>query len=387
MNLAGLRILDLTHLLPGPYATQLLADAGADVVKIEGVNYGDSARQMPPLTERGTGSLFDSVNRGKRSLAMDLKSHRGRDVFYTLVEDADVVFEQFRPNTVSRLNIDYETVKKYNDKIIYCSLSGYGQTGSYADRVGHDLNYIGVAGLLDMTRDGVEMAPQIPGYQIADLGGGLYAAFAIVSSLLSQKLGNTTSEYLDIAMTDVVLSFSQTVAHQAFKGEDPRPSETALTGKLPCYNVYQCSDNRYITLAALEPKFWRSFCEEVSRSDLVDHHRSNDPAIREALHHELQEIFSQQSVADWLNELSNETMVAPVNSPAEAVSHSIFTGRNIVKRPDNAPPRIGLSGVNNEAQRTDESIPGHGEHTNEILQDAGFSDDSIVDLHNESVVK
>lgn len=385
MRLDGLRILDLTHLLPGPYATQLLADAGADVVKIEDVDTGDSGRHMPPITERGGGAIFESVNRGKRSVALNLKSERGQDAFYTLVREADVVFEQFRPGVVDRLGIDYETVRKYNDEIIYCSLSGYGQTGPYTNRAGHDLNYIATSGLLDMTRDGEDRPPQIPGYQIADLGGGLFAAFAIVSALLSQRLGNTTSEYIDVAMADVVLSFSQAIAYQALNGEPPRPGETALTGRFPCYNVYECSDGEYITLAALEPKFWESFCTEVNRSDLIDKHMAAESATREALRQELQEIFAQQRLDEWMDKLSSETMTAPVNTLADAVEHPLFEARNIVKRPDDAPPRIG-SPISS-SDRTDEDVPGHGEHTEEVLQGVGVSEESLTELRDANIIK
>ncbi len=380
MRLDSVRILDLSRLLPGPYATQLLADAGADVVKVEDTDAGDYARYTPPTTERGVGGLFDSVNRGKRSIALDLKSGEGRTAFYRLVEEADVVFEQFRPGVAERLEIDYETLCEYNEDLVYCSLSGYGGTGPYAERAGHDLNYVGVAGLLDMTREDEDMAPQIPGYQIGDLGGGLFAAFSIVGGLLSRELGNG-GEYVDVAMTDVVASFSQAVAHEALTGGDPRPGETALTGGVPWYDVYETADGRYVTLAALEPKFWQTFCEETGREDLADLHGTDDPAELEAVREELETLFASRERDAWLDELSDETMTGPVCTPAEAVEHPQLEARGLVERPDDAPPRVGFPAVgSNFPESHDESVPDHGEHTDELLAAVGYDEDELADL-------
>lgn len=172
------------------------------------------------------------VNRGKRSVALDLKTEDGQHAFYKLVETADVVFEGFRPGVAERLEIDYDTLIDYNDDLVYCSLTGYGQNGPWADRAGHDLNYIALSGLLDMTRDSDDSKPQMPGFPIGDMASGLFAAFAITDALLSRELGNTKGEHIDISMTDVVASFSQSVAYQAFTGDPtlPRPGKTALTG-------------------------------------------------------------------------------------------------------------------------------------------------------------
>lgn len=387
MQLDGVHVLDLTQLLPGPYATQLLADAGADIVKVEDTTHGDYARQMPPFTERDVGAMFDSINRGKRSIALDLKSEMGREVFYLLVEDADVVFEQFRPGVVDRLGIDYETLGKYNSDLIYCSLSGYGQTGPYADRVGHDLNYVGLAGLLDMTRESSDEAPQIPGYQIADLGGGLFAAFAIVGALLSRELGNTSGEYLDIAMTDVVLSFSQSVAYQALTSGDPRPGETTLTGRVPWYDIYECADGDYITFAALEFEFWEAFCLEVNREDLLDKHGVENPDAQKVLREELAELFASQPREYWMEMLSDETMTAPVNTPREAMVHPQIKTRDLVQRPDDAPPRVGFPAVStDEASTSNKQVPRHGEHTEEVLSEVGFSDEDISMLYEADAI-
>ncbi|OAQ53424.1 hypothetical protein HTG_08060 [Natrinema mahii] len=387
MQLDSVRILDLSRLLPGPYATQLLADAGADVIKVEDTDAGDYARYTPPTTERDVGALFDGVNRGKRSVALDLKSGAGREAFYDLVADADVVFEQFRPGVADRLEIDYETLVAYNEELVYCSLSGYGGTGPYAQRAGHDLNYVGVAGLLDMTREDEAMAPQLPGYQIGDLGGGLFAAFSIVGGLLSRELGNG-GEYVDVAMTDVVASFSQAISHEALTGDDPRPGETVLTGGVPWYDVYETADGRYLTLAALEPKFWTAFCEEVGREDLTDLHGTDDPAELEAVREELEALFATRTRDAWLAELSDETMTGPVCTPAEALEHPQLEARGLVERPDDAPPRVGFPALGSNApEGRDESVPGHGEHTDELLAAAGYDADELAALRERGAIR
>ncbi|MFB6206188.1 MAG: CaiB/BaiF CoA transferase family protein [Haloglomus sp.] len=386
MRLDDVRVLDLTRLLPGPYATQLLADMGADVVKVEDTGAGDYARHMPPTTDRGTGALFDSVNRGKRSVAIDLKSDEGHEAFMTLAAEADVVFEQFRPGVVDRLGVDYESVCEVNDEIVYCSLSGYGNSGPYRERAGHDLNYVGLAGLLDMTRNGEDNTPRVPGYQIGDLGGGLFAAFAIVSALLSRELGDAGGEYIDISMTDVVASFSQSIAHEALTGEDPRPGETALTGLYPWYDVYECADGRYVTLGALEPEFWQAFCEEVDREEWIGEHMSGDPDRRAALREGLEELFAARPRDEWLADLSDQTMTGPVLTPAEAFEHEQLAER-VVERPDDAPPRIGFPARGTDVPSdTDESVPDQGEHTAAVLREAGLTDEDIEALRGAEVV-
>lgn len=388
MQLDSVRVLDLTRLLPGPYATQLLADAGADVVKVEDTDAGDYARHMPPITGRGVGATFDAVNRGKRSVAIDLKNEAGQTAFYRLVEAADVVFEQFRPGVVERLAVDYDTVREHNEEIIYCSLTGYGQTGPYADRAGHDLNYVGLAGLLDMTRKDVSERPRIPGYQIGDLGGGLFAAFAIVGALLSREFGNTSGQFVDVSMTDVVASFSQAIAHGALTGDDPRPGETALTGAFPWYDVYECADGRYVTLGALETKFWEAFCEAIGREDLTDEHMTEDPAARQALREELAGVFADRSRDEWIDRLGNETMTAPVLTPAEAFDHPQLEARSLVERPNDAPPRVGFPAQGTAIPEAgNEDIPGHGEHTDELLREAGVSDEELQELRDADAVK
>ncbi|UPM44433.1 CaiB/BaiF CoA transferase family protein [Halocatena salina] len=384
MQLDTVRVLDLTRLLPGPYATQLLCDAGADVIKIEDTDRGDYARYMPPMTARGVGSVFDAVNRGKKSIGLDLKTDGGREAFYRLLDNADVVIESFRPGVTERLGIGYETVREQNPSIVYCSLSGYGQTGPLADRAGHDLNYVGRAGLLDMTR-GDEDTPVVPGYQVADMSGGLFAAFAIVGALCSRELGDGTGEYIDVGMTDVVLSFAQSLTAGVFSEKPPRPGETPLTGGLPWYDIYETADGKHVTLAALEPQFWRAFCRAIDRDDLRDEHMTSDPAARQALREELDSIFGDRTRAEWVKAFDDvDATVDGVYTPNEAVESVHCRARGLIQD-DTAPPRIGFPAVC-ELPASDESIPDHGEHTDELLRAANYDETAIERLRETGVI-
>jgi crotonobetainyl-CoA:carnitine CoA-transferase CaiB-like acyl-CoA transferase len=381
MQLDEIRILDLTRLLPGPYGTQLLADMGAEVVKIEPPGEGDYARAMEPIVD-GIGGVFGSTNRGKQSITLNLKDERAQEILLTMAEEADVLFEQFRPGVVDRLGIDYETVRERNTDIVYCSLTGYGQTGPYSDRVGHDLNYVGYGGLLDMTRPDEDSSPVLPGYPIADMNGGLFGVFAILGALLSRELGHG-GEYIDVSMTDIVLSLSQSVAPMAFADADPRPGETVLTGKYPSYGVYETADDRYVALAALEPHFWENFCAAVDREDLVDAHHSSDPVEVAALEAELEALFRERTRDEWAADLAEaETMVSPVKTLAEAIEDPQIRSRDIIE--EGSPPRIGFPANGTDIGETDESVPELGEHTAAVLRRHGI--ENLDELRADGVI-
>lgn len=388
MRLDGIRVLDLTRLLPGPYATQLLADAGADVVKVEDVDTGDYAREMAPQTDDGVGAFFDAVNRGKRSVALDLKSDAGQEAFYDLVVDADVVIESFRPGVTDRLGVEYDAVTEHCPDVVYCSLSGYGQNGPAADRASHDLNCVGVAGLLDMTRRDVDEAPRMPGYQIADMAGGMLAAFSICSALLSRELGNSEGEYLDVSMTDAVVTLSQAVAPEALRGGDPRPGETALTGKYPCYDVYEARDGNYVTLGALEPKFFEAFCTAVDRPDLADEHMAADEAVRAALRAELDDIFAQRTRDEWVTFFADvDTAIEGVYTPRETFEHPQIEARGYVHREDGS-PRVGFPVRGSDIPAdSGGDLPGHGEHTEMLLRSVGYDGGEIVRLRADGIIR
>ncbi|WP_049996745.1 CaiB/BaiF CoA transferase family protein [Halococcus sediminicola] len=380
MQLDGVRVLDLTRYLPGPYATQLLADAGAEIVKIEDTSTGDPTRWMSFESDESDGTLFEAVNRGKRSVALDLKSAAGREAFFDLARDADALIEGFRPGVTERLGVDYDSLCEHTPDIVYCSLSGYGGTGPYRTRAGHDLNYAAFSGLLDMTRADEGSKPQIPGVPVGDMAGGLFAAFSLVGALCSRELGNTGGEYLDVAMTDVLISFSQALAPDALGNETPRPGETALTGDLPWYGVYETADGEYVTIAALEPPFWRAFCETVGREDLVDMHTITDDATRAALREELIEIFAARTREEWEQVFENsDATVEPVRTLPEALDHPQTDSRGLVER-NLEPARIGFPARSSNHADPASGVPAHGEHTAQVLREAGYTDGDLDEL-------
>ncbi len=309
--LAGLRILDLTRLLPGPAGTMHLADFGADIIKIEDTAAGDYARSLwSPVDD--SSRFFRMLNRNKRALKLDLKRPTGVEVFFRLARDADVVVESFRPGVVDKLGIGYEKVAAINPRIVYCSISGYGQTGPYAHRAGHDINYVGYAGVLDQIGQ-AGGPPAIPNYQIADLlGGALVPLVGILVSLIDARTSGR-GRYVDVSMTDGVF------AHAIFpllglllRGRTPPRGADTLTGGVPSYGVYETADARYLAVGALEEKFWSTLCDTVGRPDLKPYRLAGDQA-GEFARNELKRVFASRPLAHWTSVFAEvDCCVTPV---------------------------------------------------------------------------
>ncbi|MFY9721542.1 MAG: CaiB/BaiF CoA-transferase family protein [Azonexus sp.] len=377
--LAGIRILDLTRLLPGPVATLHLADLGADVIKIEDPQVGDYARTL------GTGQGADSayfrmINRNKRGLLLDLKKPAGVEVFLRLAETADVIVESFRPGVVDKLGVGYAAVTAVNPKIAYCSISGYGQDGPYKDLAGHDINYLGYAGVLDQIgREGGD--PALPNFQIADLlGGALTAAMGILAVVLeAQRSGR--GRYIDVAMTDSVLAhtyFSMLRLNDAGHSL-PRGSDL-LSGGLPCYAAYRCADGRHMAVGALEGKFWKTCCALLGQPAWSE--RQWDAGLRS----EVAALFATRTRDDWAKLFAAvDCCVTPVLTPEEAVDDAQITARGMVLRDDGltqfAPP-LKLS---DHEFTIRQAAPKAGEHSAEILRAAGYSDTQIDRLQATGV--
>lgn len=384
MNLEEYTVLDLTWLLPGPYGTMLLADMGAEVIKIEEPTRGDYARWLEPTVEpTDSGALFHSVNRNKKSVTLDLKSDGGHEAFLELAAEADVIFEQFRPGVVDRLEIGYEDVREVNDEIVYCSLSGYGQDGPYSDRVGHDLNYVGLSGLVRDTVSNDGTFPAVPAYQIGDKAGGMFSAFVIVSALLDRETGNG-GQYLDVSMTDVVTSFATGQSWRAFmRDEIPESERSPAAMEAPCYAVYRTKDEKYVTVAPREEKFWEQLLEEIDREDLSEYQFATGEEAEYA-RKELQSEFETRTREEWEEYLSAEAMVAPVNEFDEVFEHPQIEAREMVGEMDVGDGES-FSYVGFPAKSSKEiddmrsPAPEFGEHTEEVLSRV-LSEERLAEL-------
>lgn len=383
--LCGVRVLDLTRLLPGPLATLHLADLGADVIKVEDTGAGDYARDAYP--RHGDMSYyFKIINRNKRSLRLDLKQAQGVAVFLRLARDADVIIESFRPGVVDKLGIGYEAVRAINPRIVYCAITGYGQSGPYAMRAGHDLNYIGYAGVLEQI--GVAGGPPaLPNLQIGDmLGGAMSALVPLLAALLAARTTGQ-GDYVDVSMTDGVLAHAifPLVALRGAGQARPRGADV-LSGGLPCYAVYATADGRHLAVAALEPKFWNLLCDALQRPDL----KPLQYAVGEQgdfARAELAHIFAGHGQRHWSGIFDGiDCCVTPVLTLDEALDNEQTRAREMVLEVDGvtqfAPPWK-LRGVADAAATP---APHAGEHSAGVLRAAGYAEAEIEALRQARVI-
>lgn len=375
LPLTSIRVLDLSRLLPGPYCSMLLADFGAEVIKIEEPGIGDYARENLPKLDKDS-AFFHSLNRNKKSVCLNLKSAEGKENFLRLVKDADVVIESFRPGVMKRLGLDYETLREVNPGIIYCAITGYGQDGPYANFPGHDVNYTSYAGLLNLMgeRNG---KPQIPAAQIADIGGGaLPAAVGILLALFGrEKTGK--GQIVDISMLDGVISWLPTLLPGFLAtNEHPKRGELVLSGKLACYEVYQTKDEKWLSVGALELKFWNEFCKAIGREDFIS--KLDAPMeVQDQMKIEIQNIISQKSLDEWMGIFSEvDSCVAPVLSFDEMIENPQVKAREMIKNVNHSElGSIKQVGIPIKLSETPGEIrdlaPKLGEHTKEILEEIG----------------
>lgn len=388
--LSGIRILDLTRLLPGPVCTLHLADLGADVIKIEDTGAGDYARTLGAGPGK-TAPVFAAINRNKRAMRLDLKKREGVEVFLKLVRDADAVVEGFRPGVVDRLGVGYAACCEINPRIVYCAISGYGQTGPYRDRAGHDVNYCSYAGFTDQV--GNELGdPVIPNIQIADiLGGAVVPAMGILAALLdAQRSGK--GRYVDVAMTEGVLVHNlQALAAVALTGKTVPRGADFLSGREPCYSVYRTADDRYMAVGALERKFWERVCDVLQRPDLKACHWEirTGPGTRDAQwgKEQTSAIFASKPQAYWIEKFADEDCcVSPVLTLEESFQDPQILAREMVLR-DGATlqfaPPLKMSEYEFAVER---SAPGAGQHTDEILREAGYTGNEIAELRTTGVI-
>jgi crotonobetainyl-CoA:carnitine CoA-transferase CaiB-like acyl-CoA transferase len=378
--LRGIRVLDLSRLLPGPYLTMVLADMGADVVKIEDPRVGDYLRALPPA-KGGIAGRFLAINRGKRSCTLDLKTPAARDAFLQMVERADVVVESFRPGVMDKLGLSYATLAARNPKIVVCSISGFGQTGPYVEKAGHDLNYIALAGVLAMTGP-TGGAPQMPGIQIADLAGGaLWSATSILAALVGRERTGKGA-HLDISMTEGSLALLAAELGNMDCGARPSRGTEALNGALACYGVYRTKDGRYLSVGALEPKFWIALNQAIGRPPNVGEIVGN-AAQQDKVRGDLQAIFETKTGAEWVEFFADkDCLVELVLELDELPAHPLHKARDVFFEID------GGVGVGKVLQvRTPVGTPSQasppprlGEHTRDVLREYGLSEAQITSL-------
>lgn len=389
LPLDSIRVLDLTRLLPGPFCTWLLADFGADVIKVEDPSLGDYARWSEPK-QGDMGAMFHALNRNKKSLSLNLKTEKGREIFRQLVKEADVLVESFRPGVMDRLGVGYESLNEINPRLIYCAITGYGQDGPYAHLPGHDINYLSYAGMLDL--QGVRGGPPfVPAVQVADIGGGaLMAGMGILMALLARDRTGK-GQFVDISMMDGVISWMPVLSDFLATGRLPRRGEMVLSGGKACYGVYETADGRYLSVGALEPKFWEVFCQEIGKPEFIS--RLNAPLDeQDRMKESIAAVMKTKTLAEWMDIFRDkDTCVAPVLNLEEAVQNPQVKHRQMVMEVQH--PSLGMIRQVGFPIKLSETpaqyrhlAPKLGEHNEEILTQLGYSAADIEQLRKERVI-
>ncbi|OQX60923.1 MAG: carnitine dehydratase [Desulfococcus sp. 4484_241] len=353
--LTGIKVVDLSRLLPGPYCSMILADHGAQVISVEDRRF------------LADGLFLDIVNRNKQHITLNLKTEQGREIFYRLVEDADVVIEGFRPGVVEKLGVDYKSVSRVNPRIVYCSITGYGQTGAMKDRSGHDVNYLALCGVLDLIGE-KDRSPSIPGVQFADIaGGGMSAAIGILMALLAREKSGK-GQYIDISMTDSMLA----------------------SHRYAFYNIYETSDGRYISIGALEHRFWKNLCSHLGLDEFVP--LQYDESRRKEIIDVMRRVFKSKTLEQWEDELAGvDTCWAPVRTLAEALSDPFFVEREMSLDMSNSEGvktktlgvSIKLSDTPGGVRTPPESFGGS---TVSVLLELGYTKEQIENFSKEGVI-
>jgi len=388
--LEGVKILDCTRLLPYEYSTMLLGDLGAEVLKIEEPlvgdygRWGNSARSYESIS-------FIMANRNKKSMKLNLKHETGKGIFKKLVSTYDVVIESFRPGVMDQLGLGYKEIQKVNPGIIYCSATGYGQTGPYRDKAGHDLNYLSISGILGCTGEHTGR-PVIPGVPFGDMaGGGLLPALAIIAALLGKERTGT-GQYIDTGQTDVltsfnVLNFAEVLTRK--KMQEARLLD--IRGGMLCYNTFKTSDGKFVALGAIEPKFWRNFCKAVGHEDWFSN-RTLPYEDGSAATEELKDLFAGKTQKEWVELLEEvDTCFTPILTPEETLENSHVKERGIITTMDD-PQRGETIQLGFPARFSDDldfkrsPAPTFGEHTTEILTNLGYTSSQIESLQDDGVI-
>lgn len=390
--LQGLKILDFSSMLPGPFATMYFADLGAEVLKIESPHQPDLLRSLAPKKD-GDSLAYATLNRSKKSMTLDLKKEKAREIIYKLVQDYDIVVEQFRPGVMKRLGLDYDALKKHNPKLIYASLSGFGQTGPMRKRPGHDINYMALSGCSSFT--GRKSQGPLPlGVQVSDLAGGSCHLVMGVLALVVQRLKCGKGGYLDLSMTDASLGLANIYAASALEGAQAPEYEDHLLNGASIYDYYQTSDDRYLSVGSLEPKFLKSLCETINLSHLL-------PMLADLDKHaevkkEIQKVIKTKSLAQWQKIFSEvDACVEPVLKFSEVKNHPQFKERAMfVEVPAFAASDGGAttSQVANPLKFSDGPLEYKfaacqaGSHNQEVLSTLGYSKEDVRLMESDHII-
>ena len=386
--LDDVRVLDLTRLLPGPFCTMLLADFGADVIKVEDTAGGDYMRWMAPLVDEYS-AMFHPINRNKRSLAIDLKNPLGLEAFLRLADTADVVVESFRPGVIDRLGIGFAALHERNPRLVLCSISGYGQDGPYRDRAGHDLNYAAAAGVLRLG-EGANGAPVMPGLQVGDLGGGALDAALAIMVALHHVARTGEGQQCDVSMTDGLISWTAVHASQLFAtGAAPEPGNGILTGRYPCYRIYPCADG-FLAVGTLEPKFWHAFVEAIGVPEVAElGFAEGEEGARTIA--SVETVLRTRTRTGWQDALAGlDVCVEPVLDMREAFEHPQVRSRGMRLDAGEGRPtaQVGFPiRLTSSPATFQRGAPGYGEHTDEVLAEAGYHADEVASLRTAGAIR
>lgn len=376
--LSGITVIDLSRLLPGPYCSMILADHGARVIAVEDKRF------------LADGLFLGIINRNKEHMSLNLKTAEGKAIFFSLLKNADVVLEGFRPGVVDRLGVDYKSVRQVNPRIVYCSITGYGQNGPYRDRVGHDVNYLSFAGVLNLIGE-PDRPPSIPGVQIADIaGGGMNAAIGILLALMArQKTGQ--GQYIDISMTDGMVGFlPAALFFSQLTGQDPRRADSMLSHRYACYNPYETADGQYLSIGAVENRFWKKLCEILEMPNFAAL-QYDDQRRREILDF-MRSTFRKKTLAEWEATLGDlDICWGRVQSLAEVMDDPLFRERQMVVEVTGQDGKKSKTlGVPVKLSDTPGSIRtapvGFGESTAAILGEIGYTPEEIQALAEKGVI-
>ncbi|MDD3889123.1 MAG: CaiB/BaiF CoA-transferase family protein [Syntrophomonadaceae bacterium] len=391
LPLKGIKILDLSRYLPGPFCTQILADFGAEVIKVEDPRGGDLGRSLPPLIN-GQSARFYTVNRNKKSITLDLRKPEGKEIFKQLVKDYDIVVDQFRPGVMTKLGVGYEVLQQVNPSLIYCALTGYGLDGPLKDAAGHDLNYLSLSGVTELTGTYQGM-PAMSGVQIADIAGGtLYAVIAILLALANrQKTGR--GQLCDIAMMDGAISLlAYTLGEWSGWGQLPERGNDVLTGGYACYNIYETADNKFVSLGAVEEKFWEEFCTKMDRKDYIaiQWDKEKQPEVI----NDIRMLMKQKKRDEWVKFFaSSDICFTPVLTLAEMSRHPHVLARDMIYKLQNvreSGQEVVLPGIAVKLSETPGKVvlefPELGEHNREVLMAAGYTEAEIKNFQENNII-